>query len=466
MLKAYSEENSLFSIFAKASVNVYMKTTYSYRQIWKISFPIILGLLAQNIMITLDTAFLGRVGEVALGASALGGLLYLALVMVGQGFGIGSQIIIGRRNGEKNYRDIGQISDHNTIILLGISVVMFLFLAFYVNSFLRTFIRSEAIYESTCEFLKYRKWGIFFGFLNIGFSAFFVGTVRTRYISFATLIMAVVNFVLDYILIFGNCGFPEMGVAGAGIASSIAEAVATVFYLVVVITKKNRQTYGVFRFHKTDWILTGKIFNISGPIMIQHLISFSSWFIFFMIIEQMGEHDLAVSNIARSIYILLMIPIIGFTQTTGTLVSNLIGKDEHLQVIPLIRKIVSMSFLFTMVMIVSNLVIPRSIISVYTSDHRLIEDTVPVLYVICVALVMFSVSLIMFSGVSGTGNTKITLIIDTVTLVMYLLMAYLLAVVFKTSIAGVWFTEAFYFLSMGIMSFFYLRSGRWKNKKI
>jgi putative MATE family efflux protein len=443
-----------------------MKSSYSYHQIWKITFPIILGLLAQSIMITLDTAFLGRVGEVALGASALGGLLYLALVMVGQGFGIGSQIIIGRRNGEKNYRDIGQIADHNTIILMGMSVIMFIVLAFYANSFLRTFIKSEEIFQSTCEFLKYRKWGIFFGFLNIGFSAFYVGTVRTRYISFATLIMAFVNFALDYILIFGYWGFPEMGVAGAGIASSIAEAVATVFYLVVVITKKNRQTYGIFRFHKADWVLTRKIFNISGPIMLQHLISFSSWFIFFIIIEQMGQHDLAVSNIARSIYILLMIPIIGFTQTTGTLVSNLIGGEEHAQVIPLIKKIVTMSFVFTMVMIAANLLIPRSIISVYTSDPNLIKDTVPVLYVICVALVMFSVSLIMFSGVSGTGNTKMTLIIDAVTLVMYLLMAYLLAIVFKTSIAGVWFTEAFYFLCMGIMSFLYLRSGKWKNKKI
>lgn len=443
-----------------------MKSSYSYRQIWKITFPIILGLMAQNIMITLDTAFLGRVGEVALGASAIGGLLYLALVMVGQGFGIGSQIIIGRRNGEKNYREIGSISDHNTIILLAMSVVMFVVLTFFANTFLKLFIQSDAIYQTTCEFLKYRKWGIFFGFLNIAFSAFFVGTVRTRYISIATLIMALVNFVLDYVLIFGNWGFPQMGVAGAGIASSIAEATACLFYLFVIFSKKNRNTYGVFRFHKADRILTGKIFNISGPIMLQHLISFSSWFIFFMIIEQMGEHDLAVSNIARSIYILLMIPILGFTQTTSSLVSNIIGNEEHHQVIPLIKKIVMMSFVLTMIMIASNLLIPRQIISIYTSDLRLINDTVPVLYVICIALVMFSVSLILFSGVSGTGNTKITLLIDVVTLIMYLAMAYLLAVVFKTSIAGVWFTEAFYFLSMGVMSYIYLRSGKWRNKKI
>lgn len=443
-----------------------MKTTYSYRQIWKITFPIILGLMAQNIMVTLDTAFLGRVGEVALGASALGGLLYLVLVMVGQGFGIGSQIIIGRRNGEKNYRDIGQITDHNIVLLLAMSVIMFLLLTFYADSFLRIFVHSEDVLRSTCDFLRYRKWGIFFSFLNIGFSAFFIGTVRTRYISFATLITAVTNFILDYILIFGNFGFPEMGVAGAGLASSVAEVMATTFYFIIVAMGRNRQIYGVFRFYKADRVLAGKIFNISGPIMLQHLISFSSWFIFFIIIEQMGEHDLAVSNIARSIYMVLMIPILGLMQATETLVSNMIGKDGHSQVIPLMKKVIIMSFTFTMILIAANLIIPQSVISIYTSDRHLIEDTVPVLYVICIALVMFSVSMIMISVVSGTGNTKVTLIIDVVTLGMYLLMAYLLAVVFNTSIADVWFTEAFYYLCVGFMSFIYLRSGKWKGKEI
>ncbi len=84
-----------------------MQTNISYKGIWKLSTPIILGLLAQNIIQVIDTAFLGRVGEVELGASALAGVFYLALFIVGFGFATGTQILIGRRNGEKNYKAIG-----------------------------------------------------------------------------------------------------------------------------------------------------------------------------------------------------------------------------------------------------------------------------------------------------------------------------------------------------------------------
>ena len=71
----------------------------TYRSIWNISYPIIIGLVAQNLMVVIDTAFLGRLGEVSLGAAAIGGLFYLTLVMFGAGFAIGMQIFSGGRIG-------------------------------------------------------------------------------------------------------------------------------------------------------------------------------------------------------------------------------------------------------------------------------------------------------------------------------------------------------------------------------
>ena len=73
------------------------KTDIKYSRIWQIAYPIILGSIAQNLINFTDTAFLGRVGEIALGAGALGGLFYLAVIMLGLGFSTGAQIIIARR---------------------------------------------------------------------------------------------------------------------------------------------------------------------------------------------------------------------------------------------------------------------------------------------------------------------------------------------------------------------------------
>lgn len=77
---------------------------YTNKEIWNVTYPIFLGLLAQNVINVTDTAFLGHVGEVALGAAAMGGLLYICVYTVAFGFSVGSQILIARRNGEGNFR--------------------------------------------------------------------------------------------------------------------------------------------------------------------------------------------------------------------------------------------------------------------------------------------------------------------------------------------------------------------------
>ena len=79
---------------------------YTNKEIWNVSYPIFLGLLAQNIINVTDTVFLGRVGEVELGASAMGGLFYICVFTIAFGFSTGSQIMIARRNGEGRFRDV------------------------------------------------------------------------------------------------------------------------------------------------------------------------------------------------------------------------------------------------------------------------------------------------------------------------------------------------------------------------
>ena len=82
---------------------------YSNKQIWNVSYPIFLSLLAQNVINVTDTAFLGRVGEVELGAAAMGGLFYICIYTIAFGFSTGSQIVMARRNGEKQYADVGPV---------------------------------------------------------------------------------------------------------------------------------------------------------------------------------------------------------------------------------------------------------------------------------------------------------------------------------------------------------------------
>ena len=106
---------------------------FSYKQIWLIAYPILISLLMEHMINVTDTAFLGHVGEVELGASALAGVLYMAIYMLGFGFSIGVQILIARRNGEQKYGEIGGIFMQGAFFLLALATVKF-FLCDYITT--------------------------------------------------------------------------------------------------------------------------------------------------------------------------------------------------------------------------------------------------------------------------------------------------------------------------------------------
>ena len=443
-----------------------MLSSISYKNIWIIAFPIIISGVAQNVVNVTDTMFLGRVSNVALGAAGNSGIFYFVLVITGMGFTTGAQIIIGRRNGEKNYAEIGKIFDHCLFIVVPISILLFFFIEYGAHYLLAVIIHSEHILEASIEYLNYRAFGIFVAFLNFSFIAFYVGTTQTKMLIYVTLTMMLVNVFLDYSLIFGNFGFPEMGIKGAAIASVIAETTALLFFISYTYKKIDLKKYNLFTFKNFDATILKKILSIGSPIMIQSFLSLSSWFIFFIIIEKLGEKELAISHIIRSIYMVLMIPLFGFSSATNSLVSNLIGQGKSDLVLPLIKKIMILSVLSTVVVLLFNLLFPKQMIGFYTNDAQLILETLPTLNIINFTMFFFAVAFILFNGVSGTGNTKTSLLIESITITIYLASTYYIVIVLKSSLPIVWCSEFIYFTFLGFLSFAYLKWGNWKKVSI
>jgi len=438
----------------------------TYRSIWRISGPIIIGLIAQNLMVVIDTAFLGRLGEVTLGAAAIGGIFYLCLVMLGSGFSIGSQIIIGRRNGSQNLKQIGPVFDHTVYFMIGLASFLFLVLTFAAPSFLEWFLKSDAVLEESLIFLKHRRFGFLFGFLVLAFNAFYIGTTRTNILIASTVLMASLNIFLDYSLIFGNFGMPEMGIAGAAMATNIAEVITFLFLVGWAWKDKSVSTYWLFRFPKPNWLQYRPLLKIAVPVMFQYFFSFSAWFVFFMVIEQIGETALAASNITRSFYMLLMIPVWGLSSATNSLVSNLIGQGKSDEVIPLIRKVLLIGTGISLVVVQVNIFLPEQIAGFFTEESHLIEATVPLLRVISLALIAFSFGMIIFSGLSGTGKTFVALMIEIAAISFYLGTAFFMAIVLNASAPVVWFVEVVYFSLLGLFSLLYLRTNKWKVMKV
>lgn len=443
-----------------------MKTSVKYIEIWKIAYPIILGSIVQNIISVTDTAFLGRVGEVELGAAAIGGIFYLSLVMLGFGFSVGTQIIIARRFGEKKHYEIGKTIEHAHYFLIILALVLIIFIRNLMPYIFDIVIDSVNVKEATSEYLDYRIFGLFFAFINFGFRAFYIGIAKTKVITLTTIVMALTNVFLDYVLIFGNCGFSEYGIAGAAIASVVAEIIATIFFIFYTIKFIDLRYFGLFRFSAFSFSLLKRILNVAFPMMMQNFVSITGWFFFFIFVEKMGEHSLAISNIIRSIYVVMLIPIWGFTSAANTLVSNIIGQNRQDEVISLVFKILKFCIIGVVALVVINLIMPEKIISIYTNNSTLIHDSLPALYIVSISAVFLTVGFILFSGVSGTGMTKVSFVIEMIVMVMYIVITYILVNVSYTSIQLVWSVEIFYGIIISLLSFAYLKLGNWQNKRI
>jgi putative MATE family efflux protein len=425
-------------------------------------------LLAQNVINVTDTAFLGRVGEVELGASAMGGLYYICLFTLFFGFSTGAQIIIGRRNGEKNHTAIGPVMIQGIFFLLLLTVVLFGVSFFYAGNIMRFMISSDVIREATVTFLQWRIIGFFFDVFNVMFRAFYVGITKTRILTISAAVMAVTNVGLDYVLIFGRLGFPEMGLEGAAIASVISEFAATIFFVTHMFLTVDRKKYGFTRtrFGTIDFKLLKQVLAISVYTMFQYFISMSTFFLFFVTMERQGQHTLAVANIVRSIYIVMFIPLNALSATSNTLVSNIIGEGKATGVMPLVRRISRFSFTIMSICVLLLCLFPRAVLSVYTNDAALIDDSVLSVFVISIALVISSIACVFFNSVSGTGNTKSALILESGVLILYTVYIYLAGIHFKFPIHLCFGAEIIYFAGLLAGSTAYLRFANWQKKKI
>ena len=439
---------------------------YTNKEIWRVTYPIFLGLLAQNVINVTDTAFLGRVGEVALGAAAMGGLLYICVYTIAFGFSVGSQILIARRNGEGNYRAVGPIMWQGTAFSFGMAVCLLILMYFSAAPLIRLLITSDSIYGATYEFFTWRIWGFLFAFVNVMFRGLYIGITRTKVLTMNAVVMALVNVVLDYALVFGELGLPEMGVRGAALASVIAEASSLLFWLLYTYYKVDLKKYGLNRFGQFDLSMVLRILRISCFTMVQYFLAMAIWFVFFMALERLGQRQLAVANIVRSVYVVLLIPVQALSTTANTLVSNLIGAGGSSGVVTLLHKISRMSFLIMVVCVGLCVAFPGSILSVYTNEEALLVESVSALYVVCGAMLIASLANVYFNGISGTGNTQAALVLEVFVQVFYALYIIVVGMVIQAPVDVCFTTEVIYYVLMLGSSLIYLKKAKWQNKKI
>jgi len=454
------------------AVQTDLQVEVSNRQILKIAMPISFALLVPQINFITNNIFLGGLGERELGTAGLTGVYYLIFAAIGFGLNNGLQALIARRAGENRVEEIGKLFSQGVRIALCIAAIGIALTFFLAPTLLRLSLKEHDVWQQAVSFLYIRIWGLPFLYIYQMRNALLVGTNQSRYLVIGTIAETAANIFFDYTLIYGRLGFPALGFNGAAVASIIAEATGMLVVFAVIHRKgisRRFSLYKHFGFHKD---ISKLILVQSSPLIFQHAISIMSWIFFYILVERHGfraghsNRDLAISNTMRNLFGFFGVFTWAFAATTNTMVSNIIGQGKKEEVITLVNKIVRISFCLALAVAVLLNLFPTALLSIYGQEASFTADAIPVVRVVSSALVLMSFATVWLNAVTGTGNSTVNLAIEAAAIVLYCLYVYFVLEVLKLPITWGWLSEWLYWTTLFSLSYWYIRSGKWKKKEI
>ena len=439
-----------------------LKVQVTNKQILSIALPITLAILIPQLNMLINSIFLGRLGEEALGNAGITGVFYLIFAVAGNGLNNAMQTVFSRNAGSGNPENFKTILSQGLRISLQFSAICILFTWFVAPLILRS-VADPVSYPQEMSFLRIRIFGLPFLFLFQMGNAFLVASLNSKWLMVGFICEALVNILFDYLLIFGHGGFPEMGFNGAAVASIIAEFTGMAVVLAVLIFSGLKSKYGLLKTFRFNKDINQQILKVSLPLIAQYIISVTTWLIFFLLLEGRGAMAKAISNVMRNVFGLAGVFIWAFASTSNAMISNLMGQKREDDVLPAIKKIMGWSVGFCSVPVLILNLFPEVFFNLFGQDETFVTEGISVIRMVSLGMIFMSIANIWLNGVTGTGKTKMNLLIEIVAITLYLGYTYYFMKVNYISLAMAWSNEFVYWTVIFLMSFFYLRSGKWKT---
>jgi|TARA_R110000737_G_scaffold182215_1_gene205579 MATE family multidrug resistance protein len=439
---------------------------YRYKTILAIALPVMGASFIQSIVMITDASFLSRYSTLAFDASGNAGLIYVTLFVALMGIGDGSQIVFARRIGQKQFSELGSILGTTVWTNLLLASFLFIVIQLFMSDALLSYSKHQDLAIAQGRFIEIRSFGLFFAVFTLSVNAYLFASGQTGKVLIASIVTALSNVILDYGLIFGNIGLPEMGLDGAAWASTIADGLGMICILALLVASKKNREIGLLKNLGFKFKAMQTLFRIGSPMMLQGFLALSTWTVFFTLIEQIGKFELTVSQNIRVIYMLAFVPIWGFAATTKTYVSQYLGGDRKNEIAVIQKRVRQLTMLFLFLIFHGALFYPETLIKLINPDPLYIKESAKILRMVSPSIFLFGFVNVYYQTINGSGNTNITLYIESICVILYLTCAYLFIKVLNFPIFYIWTVEYVYFGSLGLMSYMYLKRKVWHDKII
>ena len=374
-----------------------------------IALPLMMGLALEQLIGMTDVLFLGRYGEAELAAAGVAGIYVMLVMMLGLGYTVGSQSLMSRANGAGRAEEVGAIFRQSAIFMTACGFVIMLVSWFLIGPMFERFIAADAVRKAADDYVFWRLAGLPFAYVGLLARAYFVAVMHTQVITSASIVMVLVNCGLNSLLIFGLGPFPELGIAGAAIASAVSELAALAVYFLEFLRHSASSKLLEVSKHlwRLDWLLQHRIFMLSRWLMLQEAMAFGVWLYFFIVVENAGgERALALSNIVRQLGAVLFLFVHAFGSAAGTIAANYAGAGKPEWIRPMASLALRLCALVLLPFFLCFALFPSLVLGILTDLPEVISDAKPSFYVMVLAYALTTPAYLYFFVIGALGFAK------------------------------------------------------------
>ena len=407
------------------------------RLLFSMSLPMILSMLVQALYNIVDSIFVAQIGETALAAVSLAFPVQNLIIAVSVGTGVGVNALLSRSLGEKN-QETANLAAVNGIFVFFLSYLLFavfgLFFArmyFSVQTSNPEIIEQGTIYLSVCSIFSF---GIF---LEIALERIMQSTGRTIYNMITQGLGAIINIILDPILIFGLFGFPRMGILGAAVATVIGQIIAMLLLLYFNIRKNSDVNLNMRRF-RPDTAIIAEIYRVGLPSIIMQSISSVMTFGVNKILLLFSETAVSVFGIYFKLQSFIFMPVFGLNNAMVPIVAYNYGAARKDRIMKTIRSSVTAAVAIMLAGLAIFQIFPEQLLYLFDASEHMMGIGVPALRIISLSFLFAGYCIVIGSVFQALGNGVDSLITSAARqLVCILPAAWLFASVF--GLHAVWY---------------------------
>ena len=424
-----------------------MGTMPTGRLLVSMSLPMIISMLVQALYNIVDSAFVSRVSEDALTAVSLAFPIQNLMIAIAAGTGVGINSLLSRSLGEKKQKAADRAAGNG--ILLGIlsALIFVIFGVFFSETYFRmqfsakdfeeNAAQCEAIISMGTDYLKICCIFSFGIFLQIVTERLLQATGMTLYTMFTQGIGAILNIILDPILIFGYLGMPKLGVAGAAIATVFGQIIAMLLGFVFNIMK-NKELHLGLSYLRPHARTIGVIYSVGLPSIIMQSISSVMTRGMNKILLMFSSTAVSVFGVYFKLQSFIFMPVFGLNNGMIPIIAYNYGARKKQRILATTRLSVFIAIgIMTAGLMVFQL-LPRQLLAIFEASEDMIKIGVPALRIISLSFLFAGYCIIITSVFQALGNGVYSLIISVARqLVVILPAAYLFAKLF--GLDAVWF---------------------------